>query len=234
MPPRSAEEKARRKAEYQQRLEARRLKKEKEEEETKRSVVQSKEDVENEGDSEIRDKECYLVTLPEDPFHHLLSFLPARELGCLSMTCRDINLSMGEARTHHLFSRLNTKYYDSDVPGKLQIPIKICENENRTKELLSNALDGCGDTGRLVTKRAKKEKGTCADEYIAFARFIEEAVLGRSVQKCHGQKPSLLPPVVNGRFASASPEHSLCRAGGGERSGAGGSGTASWGVGETF
>ena len=37
---------------------------------------------------------------------------------------------------------------------------------------------------------------------------------------------------MNGRFASASPEHSLCRAGGGDRSGAGGSGTASWGVGK--
>ncbi len=48
------------------------------------------------------------------------------------------------------------------------------------------------------------------------------------VKKFPGQKPSPLPPVVNGRFASASPEHSLCRAGGGDRSGAGGSGTASW------
>lgn len=52
------------------------------------------------------------------------------------------------------------------------------------------------------------------------------------MKKFYGQKPSFLPPIVNGRFASASPEHSLCRAGGGDKSGAGGSGTASWGVGK--
>lgn len=38
---------------------------------------------------------------------------------------------------------------------------------------------------------------------------------------------------MNGRFASVSPEHSLCRVGGdGIKSGAGGSGCASWGVGK--
>ena len=34
------------------------------------------------------------------------------------------------------------------------------------------------------------------------------------------------------RFASVSPEHTLCRVGGGEKSGGGGSGVASFGVGK--
>jgi alpha-tubulin suppressor-like RCC1 family protein len=42
----------------------------------------------------------------------------------------------------------------------------------------------------------------------------------------------MLPPFVNGRFVSVSPEHSLCRVGGGGNSGAGGSGVACWGVGK--
>lgn len=37
---------------------------------------------------------------------------------------------------------------------------------------------------------------------------------------------------MNGRFASVSPEHTVCRIGGGVKSGAGGSGVASWGVGK--
>lgn len=45
--------------------------------------------------------------------------------------------------------------------------------------------------------------------------------------------PEMLPRFVHGRFASVSPEHSLCRVGGdGERCGAGGSGVAAWGVGK--
>jgi hypothetical protein len=47
------------------------------------------------------------------------------------------------------------------------------------------------------------------------------------------KSPEMLPPYVNGRFASVSPEHSLCRVGGdGEQCGAGGSGVAAWGVGK--
>eukprot|EP00566_Odontella_aurita_P005079 CAMPEP_0113530608 /NCGR_PEP_ID=MMETSP0015_2-20120614/3039_1 /TAXON_ID=2838 /ORGANISM="Odontella" /LENGTH=624 /DNA_ID=CAMNT_0000429359 /DNA_START=653 /DNA_END=2529 /DNA_ORIENTATION=- /assembly_acc=CAM_ASM_000160 len=41
------------------------------------------------------------------------------------------------------------------------------------------------------------------------------------------------PPQVNGRYASCSPEHTLCRVGGaGAQRGAGGSGVSSWGVGK--
>lgn len=91
---------------------------------------------------------------------------------------------------------------------------------------------GGGDTGRLVPKGKK-----CKDyvtEFVSYARFLEESVCGYCPQSCGRRKsPTLLPAVVNGRFISASPEHSLCRVGGGgNNSGAGGSGVAVWGVGK--
>jgi alpha-tubulin suppressor-like RCC1 family protein len=46
-------------------------------------------------------------------------------------------------------------------------------------------------------------------------------------------KTNQQPPIVNGRFVSVSPEHTVCRVGGdGDKCGAGGSGVASWGVGK--
>jgi len=45
-------------------------------------------------------------------------------------------------------------------------------------------------------------------------------------------KSTYLPPKVNGKFVSASPEHTVCRLGGGDSAGAGGSGVCSWGVGK--
>ncbi len=186
MPPRSAEEKARRKLLHEQKLAARKLQKEKENAEKKKADEEkdSLDDNDNtkNAESDISEtKNCYLVALPEDPLHNILQFLPARDLGAFSMTCRQLNFCMVEGRTHHLFSRLKA-VKRGEGPGKLNVPIKICESETQVKELLIQALEGCGDTGRLVTKKAKKGKGVCADEYMAYARFIEEAVLGRSIQ----------------------------------------------------
>lgn len=77
------------------------------------------------------------------------------------------------------------------------------------------------------------EKKTGADEYISYARFVEEAVSGYAVltkSDEDSRRPYPLPPCVQGRFASVSPEHSLCRVGGDGATG-GGSGIASWGAG---
>ena len=190
MPARSAEEKARRLKLREEKLAARKAKKEKEE----AAARQAKNDDNNNkndgsGDTNTASNDnCkngeqsdFISKLPEDPFHHILKYLPARDLGAFSMTCREINLGLDEARIHHLFSRLKAENSKNvDEPGKLQAPMKICETKNQVKELLKNALEGSGDTGRLVTKKGKKGAG--ADEYIAYARFIEEAVLGRSIQ----------------------------------------------------
>ena len=189
MPPRSAEEKARRKLLAQQRAEARKLKKQQEEEKKKAlgddssSLASNKTSSLASNDAKGKTEgECGLFIIPGDAFHNILNFLLARDLGAFSMTCRYINLGMNDGRVHHLFSRLCAKddASSSAEAGNLRVPIKICESENQVKEILSQALDGCGDTGRVITKKGKKGHGS--DEYIAFARFIEEAVLGRSVQ----------------------------------------------------
>lgn len=184
MPPRSAEEKERRKQLQQQRLEARKLKKQQEEEQKQRAETLGEtpegEDCANKSSDENKSP-CFLLGLPDDPFHNVLKFLPARDLGAFIMTCRSVNLCMGEAKVHHLFSRLQAKQ-KSEGPGKLHVSIQLCENEMQIKELLSNSLEGSGDTGRLITKRAKRGNNTSADEYVAYARFIEEAVLGRTIQ----------------------------------------------------
>lgn len=89
---------------------------------------------------------------------------------------------------------------------------------------------GGGETGRIIAKgKARKEFVT---EFVSYARFLEEAIGGYATQNYGGKTPVMLPPFVNGRFVSASPEHSICRVGGGGRSGAGGSGVACWGVGK--
>lgn len=192
MPSRSAEEKARRLRLRQEKQAARKAKKEQEEAERKKleasSNSGSNNNIENDGGSDSQNGngtgnlkgECDMIRLPEDPFHHILKYLPARDLGALSMTCREINLSLDEARVHHLFSRLKHDNDNVNGPGTLHAPMKICETKNEVKELLRIALEGSGDTGRIVTKKGKKGAG--ADEYIAYARFIEEAVLGRSIQ----------------------------------------------------
>ena len=235
MAPRSEEEKARRKAEFEARKKARqeaKAKKEKEEAEKKAALEKLKNLKIDSDEDDSKDKFCYILTLAEDAQNQIYSFCSARDLGCISMTCRSVNFGMGEARIYHILSRLNSQARVDEV-GKLMVPIQFAKNEKECRRLLESALMGSGETGRLVTKKMKKSSEGDADEYIGFARFLEEALLGYSTQKVPGQKPALLPPMVNGRFASVSPEHSLCRLGGdGLTTGAGGSGCAAWGVGK--
>jgi len=245
MPPRSAEEKARRKALLEEKKKRRQEEKEKkakdeaaalEKKLQKLSITDASSSADVDDDDSCQSKE-YFTRLSEDMQHKILCFLSARDLGCASMSCRSINYGMAESRVAHSLSRLktNTKPTMEEV-GKLRMPIVLAENRSDVKELLDHAIDGSGDTGRLVTKKSKKGKKAGAgdaDEYISYARFIEEAIQGYALQKVPGQKPYLLPPIVNGRFASASPEHTLVRIGGdGGKSGAGGSGCTSWGVGK--
>ena len=80
---------------------------------------------------------------------------------------------------------------------------------------------GGGETKRI---RSKGKGKNFASEFVSYARFLEEAVSGYGTMNVGSKTPVLLPPFVNGRFVSLSPEHSLSRVGGGSRSGAGGSG----------
>jgi hypothetical protein len=93
-----------------------------------------------------------------------------------------------------------------------------------------NQAYGGGETGRILAKGKSGKEFT--SEFVSYARFLEEAVSGYATQNNGGKTTTLLPPFVGGRFVSVSPEHSLCRVGGGGNSGAGGSGVTSWGVGK--
>ncbi len=113
---------------------------------------------------------------------------------------------------------------------------------------MDRSIKGGGATNRLIAGGTKKTgRGVDVDddeyhceggsggydggnEYLGYARFVEEATIGHSAVQCtrHG----LFPPHLQGRFASCSPEHSLLRLGGGGSSGPGGSGVSSWGVGK--
>jgi len=196
MAPRSAEEKERRKLLQAQKQEASKLKKEKKEvEDAAKNIALAKleEGKIQSTEGHASDGYCYFLTLPDDAQNQILCFTEARDLGAISMTCRGINFGLAEARVSHILSRLNTKANaDADQIGRLSVPIKFCDNEAAARNLLAHALHGSGETGRLVTKKSKKVKGCGADEYIAYARFLEEAVQGHAVQNLPGQKSSTL------------------------------------------
>jgi len=195
MAPRSAEEKARRKVLHAQKQEASKLKKEKKElEDAAKNIAllaKLEEDKIRSTADHDSDGYCYFLSLAEDFQNQILCFCPARDLGAISMTCRGINFGLAEARVSHILSRLNTKA-NADQIGRLSVPIKLCENESAARKLLAHALHGSGETGRLVTKKSKQMNAGDADEYIAYARFLEEAVQGHAVQNLPGKKPSTL------------------------------------------
>ena len=91
--------------------------------------------------------------------------------------------------------------------------------------MIEQSLQG-GDTGRIIPR--KKKNANTSDEFVAYARFIDEVVHGHlplGFREDGRKTPAMAPRFVNGRFVSVSPEHSLCRAGGdGQKCGAGGSG----------
>lgn len=168
-------------------------------------------------------RECLLYSTSDDSLHHILWYLSARDLGALTLTGRTFCTRLVGARASYVWSRLHGQ------PGSAR-RVDMCHDEAEAAAVVGESYGG-GDTGRVVARgRARKE---FAVEFVPYARFLEEAVCGYSELSLgdRNRPPVLLPPFVNGRFASASPEHSLVRAGGGGTSGAGGSGAASWGVG---
>mmetsp|Transcript_25517 Transcript_25517/g.55214 ORF Transcript_25517/g.55214 Transcript_25517/m.55214 type:complete len:724 (+) Transcript_25517:401-2572(+) len=253
MPARSKEERERRRKEFEERKAARRLAKESSSKDGIKSAAAT--DADN-NSTPNRDHACShanarksdsssssvdlsklppeeanasskLCCLSKDALHQVFSYLPSRELGATTMTCRVLNYALAEGRVQHLLSRLNRG-------GDL--PLSMCRDEAEARDLLEKSLvpGDNGGTGRLATKKSKRkgaDRG--ADEYISYARFIESSLSGCEIQDFGGREAPALPAIVNGRLVSVSPEHSLCRkGGGGDKSGAGGSGVASWGVGK--
>lgn len=222
MPPRSAAEKLARKQQLEEKREARRLAKEKRE--MDKAAQSQVEDVPKQ--ASVMKGKCYILTLSDDSLHHVMCFLSSRDVGALTLTCRHFSQLLVEARVSFVLSRLNQP--TSKMPGAVGC-VYMCSNQNEARSIVQQAYGG-GDTKRIVAKgKARKH---FASEFVTYARFLEEAVSGYSPLRFGGKSLASLPPFVNGRFTSVSPEHSLCRIGGGETSGAGGSGVSSWGVGK--
>jgi alpha-tubulin suppressor-like RCC1 family protein len=186
----------------------------------------------------ITTKECILFTLSDDSFHHILWYLSARDLGALTLTGRSFSRYLVGARASYVWSRLHWHPTNCRPGGDGEDScisrggtfqrINMCQDKVEAHSIVDDSYGG-GDTGRLVA-RGKTGKDFVS-EFVSYARFLEEAVCGYAELR-NGTPPLLLlPPFVNGRFVSTSPEHSLVRVGGGGISGAGGSGVASWGVG---
>ena len=89
MPPRSAEEKERRRLQHEQKKQARTLAKEQKEREEaeKKAALEKlkKRDLADEAgrnsDGSVEDDFCYFLTLPEDSQNNIMCFLAARDLG---------------------------------------------------------------------------------------------------------------------------------------------------------
>ena len=171
------------------------------------------------GGSSNEDATCWILNLPEVAIRQIWIFLSARELGCVISTCRTWNCALSEARLDYVMDRLRGTH--------------LCPDQTEARAILEASYGG-GDTKRVMTRKQKKSqgRGDC-DEFIGYARFLEEGVCGHCHLKTGNAKnPIALPNCINGRFASCSPEHSLMRIGGdGTQSGPGGSGAAAWGVG---
>jgi Regulator of chromosome condensation (RCC1) repeat len=160
------------------------------------------------------------MRIPEVALNKIFTYLSARDLGCAILTCQVWNYSLTETRISYVRERLKKQ-------------TKMCATLNDARSIVEDSYRG-GDTKRLVSRKQRQSegRGDC-DEFIGYARFLEEAVCGYSHLKVgNNQDQIFLPGCVNGRFASVSPEHSLTRIGGdGIKSGPGGSGVAAWGVG---
>jgi hypothetical protein len=226
MAPRSAEEKVRRRLEAARKKEEREAKKKETEEEeaAKQAADAARKAALQEAGGAIAGECIILDSLPEESFYQILACLPARELAAVSLTCQQWNYSIREARVPYLVDRLSSK-------------LQLLDESNSADDcrLLLSASYGGGETKRVVTKKQRKSsaaRGDC-DEFMAYARFLEEGVSGYSQLSTNNPNNVIYLPshITNGRYCSASPEHSLVRVGGGDKSGAGGSGAASWGVG---
>jgi hypothetical protein len=172
-----------------------------------------------------------LLELPEVAMQLIFSMLPAADLGRLILTCKPLTLLLPEARVAYLLARLNTPLHHSE--GRVGYTAMLT-NQADARAAIEQSLTAGGDTGRIQSKKNKFGTLT-SNEFVSYARFLEQSVSGYGHLDTGrtGNDQIMLPRWVQGRFASISPEHSLCRVGGdGTKTGAGGSGVASWGVGK--
>ena len=101
--------------------------------------------------------------------------LAAHDLGSFTLVCRLMNHMLFEVRVPYVLSRLNRPNHA--IPGAVGFT-QMLSDQAHARQLVYDSLGG-GDTGRLVTKKCRQNKsGGNADEFVAFARFLEESVCG--------------------------------------------------------
>jgi alpha-tubulin suppressor-like RCC1 family protein len=181
-----------------------------------------------------------LTQLPVDALHVVCSMLSAADLGRVTATCPQLLRLLTSARTLYLQSRLG------GCPCAIisqQYHLHLCTSEEDARNVWTDALSAGGDTGRLVSASSTPKSSVLTNEtvrnalpFCGYARFLEEVVSGYALLKSNNNDDEdrvRLPNFVQGRMASASPEHSLVRVGGdGTHCGPGGSGVAAQGVGK--
>lgn len=128
MPARTAAEKLARKQALEEKREARRLAKEKKDQEKALlQASQSKTGGASSNDSSKEPKgECLIFGLSDDTLANILCFLPSREVGALTLTCRHFSALLVEARINFLMSRLQRP--NDTIPGAVGC-ISMCSNQ---------------------------------------------------------------------------------------------------------
>ena len=131
MPARSAAEKAERKLAQQQKREARKAAKE------QKQIAAKVDATGNANDDKKGAKpknaittgaaqQSLMLELPDVAMHSILSCLPSRDVGCLTMTCRAFNEVLVEGRVPYLMSRINRP--NQPIQGTVGY-VDLCSNE---------------------------------------------------------------------------------------------------------
>lgn len=210
------------------------------------STAHEQEDTANKGSTNHNNYR--LLQLPEDALQVLMTMLSSDELRQVLLTSDSLYQCFLNKRTTLLYARLQTRSSSSSSSR-----LHICEDESQAQQLLqqilteSNESSSLSSSLHLSTGKHKKKKNqnnndnhtttttlfTKDDEdFLAYLRFVEDASgyaeLSHTQQHHSSSSTSIfLPSHSQGRFASASPEHSLCRV----RANGDVLGCASWGIG---
>jgi hypothetical protein len=179
MPPRSQEEKERRRLLREQKKEAR--EKEKAKEMKKILVVKNVQTKAATAGPKNVEQHSPLLHVPDDAMRQILSFLPAQELGTITLSCLAINRMLKEVRIPYILSRLNRA--NQPLKGAVGY-VDMCRDQAQARALLEQSFGG-GDTGRLISKKCKRSGDT--DEFVAYARYLEECVCGYAPMVRHNR-----------------------------------------------
>jgi hypothetical protein len=177
-----------------------------------------------------------LLCLPLDSLAYSLTFLPARELGAVMIASSFVTKTVLPVfQLKFVMSRCKRM-----LPDPADLAIDVDKNMARAQELLNRAVAAgfnvSADKIARVNKKIAKAQNAGAGaakapllptrpedgvvSFPSFARFLDEALQNYCPLRTN-KHADMLPEHAAGRFCSCSPEHSVVRAGGGDRGGGG-------------